>query len=165
VNPNALASAPDYGGHPTIDNIPCETMERAVYHVHAHLSLFADGQPRIVPEGIGIAAPRQIQSTSEGPFVQAGGCFYWLHTHTADGVIHMEAPIAMDFRLGQFFDVWQQPLAAGQVGPAQGSVVAYLNGQRYEGDVRQIPLGAHDLIQLDVGRDVAPQPFTFAPGL
>ncbi len=43
--------------------------------------------------------------------------------------------------------------------------MAYLNGQVYSGDVRSIPLGAHNLIQLDVNGNVAPAPFTFPPGL
>jgi hypothetical protein len=165
ANPNALAMAPGYAGHPTIDGIPCETTERVTYHVHAHLAVFVDGQPKVVPYGIGIAAPRQVQNSSEGPFVGAGGCFYWLHTHTEDGVIHVEAPVPMDFTLGQFFDVWQQPLSDNQVGPAKGTVEAYLNGQAYQGDVRQISLAAHNVIQLDVGGGVPPQPFTFPPGL
>jgi hypothetical protein len=164
-NANVLASAPDYSAPAAIDNIPCETMERIVYHVHAHLAVYVDGQPRVVPEGIGIASPRQLQNSSEGPFVVSGGCFYWLHTHTADGVIHVEAPIPMDFRLGQFSDIWQQPLSPEQVGPAKGSVVVYLNGQLYRGNPRDIPLAAHNMIQLDVGHDVPPRPFTFPPGL
>jgi hypothetical protein len=43
-------------------------------------------------------------------------------------------------------------------------VIAYLNGQRCTGDLRAIPLDAHNLIQLDVGGDVAPAPFTFPVG-
>ncbi|HLG70253.1 MAG TPA: hypothetical protein VK009_07500 [Chloroflexota bacterium] len=165
ANPSNLAPAPDYAGHPTIDGIPCETTERVTYHVHAHLAVFVDGQPKAVPYGIGIAVPRQVQNSTEGPFVSAGGCFYWLHTHTEDGIIHVEAPVPMDFTLGQFFDVWQQPLSDTQAGPAKGTVLAYLNGQRYQGDVRQISLAAHNLIQLDAGQDVPPQPFTFPSGL
>ena len=162
---NAVTGVPDYGGHPTIDSIPCETMERAVYHVHAHLAVFADGQSRVIPEGIGIASPRQIQGTPDGPFVAAGSCFYWLHTHTADGIIHIEAPVAMNFRLGQFFDIWQQPLGDTQTGPIKGNVIAYVNSERYSGDIREIPLAAHNLIQLDIGQDVPPQPFAFPAGL
>jgi hypothetical protein len=162
---NVLAPAPNYSGHPNIDNIPCETMERVAYHVHAHLAIFVDGQQKVIPEGIGIAAPRQLQTASQGPFVAAGGCFYWLHAHTPDGVIHIEAPVPMQFTLGQYFDVWQQPLTSSQVGPVMGAVLAYLNGQHYSGDVREIPLAARNLVQLDVGQDLPPQPFTFPAGL
>jgi len=162
---NMLAAAPDYAGHPTIDGIPCETMERVSYHVHAHLAVFVDGQQSVVPEGLGIASPRQVQNTSEGPFVASGSCFYWLHTHTADGIIHVESPVPQSFKLGQLFDVWQQPLSSDQVGPARGQVLAYVNGQRYPGDPKQIDLAAHAVIQLDVGQDVPPRPFAFPSGL
>ncbi|MBV9119816.1 MAG: hypothetical protein JOZ39_03835 [Chloroflexi bacterium] len=160
-----LAPAPDYGGHPITDNIPCEQTERITYHVHAHLAIFVNGQPSGVPYGIGIAPPRQTQDTPDGPFVVGGSCFYWLHTHDATGVIHVEGPNPQNFTLGQFFDVWQQPLSASQVGPQQGTVIAYLNGQKFSGDPRTIPLAAHNLIQLDLGQDTPPASYTFAPGL
>lgn len=162
---NALASAPDLAAKQTIDNIPCLSMEQVSYHVHTHLAVYVNGQLKAVPEGIGIAAPRQTQSSSEGPFVTAGSCFYWLHTHTNDGIIHIESPQEQPFTLGQFFDIWGQPLSTSQVGPAQGTVTAYVNGQPFTGDPRGIPLAAHELVQLDVGSDLAPQPFTFPEGL
>ncbi|MFI5268710.1 MAG: hypothetical protein ACHQ7M_15150 [Chloroflexota bacterium] len=160
-----LAPAPSYAGHPTIDNIQCQNTEQVAYHIHSHLAVFVDGQPRGVPEGIGIAAPRQSQNTADGPFVIAGGCFYWLHTHDRTGVIHIESPNEQPYTLGNFFDMWQQPLSASQAGPATGTLIAYVNGQRYQGDPRQIQLAAHAVIQLDVGQDVPPASYTFAPGL
>ena len=70
------------------------------------------------------------------------------------------------FTLGNFFDIWGLPLSANQVGPAQGTVTAYLNGQLFSGDPTTIPLDAHNLIQLDVGAPtIAPQPYTFPAGL
>jgi hypothetical protein len=124
-----------------------------------------NGSARSVPAGIGIAPPRQVQQTDQGPFVSGGSCFYWLHSHTEDGVIHIESPEQRTFTLGDYFDIWGQPLGPQQVGPAQGTVIAYVDGKRVNGDPRQIALGAHTLVQLDVGQDVAPQPFTFAQGL
>jgi hypothetical protein len=45
-------------------------------------------------------------------------------------------------------------------------VTALYNGQRYDGDPRQIPLTAHAQIQLDVGRPlVAPELIEFPSGL
>jgi len=67
--------------------------------------------------------------------------------------------------LGNYFDIWRQPLGPGQVGPAKGTVTAYLNRALYTGDPRAIPLTAHALIQLDVGTVVSPKPFTFPAGL
>jgi hypothetical protein len=46
--------------------------------------------------------------------------------------------------------------------PATGAVTALYNGQRYEGNPREIPLAAHSQIQLDVGRPlVAPMSSNF----
>jgi len=160
-----LAPAPSYAFHPAVGSIPCESTERVTYHVHAHLAVFVNGKPAGVPYGIGIAEPRQARNTAGGPFVASGSCFYWLHVHDDTGVIHVEAANRQTFTLGQFFDIWQQPLSASQVGPQQGTVYAYLNGEKQTGDPRTIPLAAHNVIQLDVGQDTPPANYSFAPGL
>jgi hypothetical protein len=151
--------------YPPVNGIPCETSERVVFHIHAHLAIYANGQPQAVPYGIGIGKPWQVQQTAEGPFVSAGSCFYWLHTHTQDGIIHVESPQPRAFTLADFFAIWGEPLSSSQVGAARGPVVAYLNGEQVSGDPREIPLESHALIQLDVADSTPPQPFTFPPGL
>ncbi len=148
----------------TIDGIQCQTQEQVLYHIHTHLAIYANGQPREVPPGIGIPDP-QTENSTEGPFVASGSCFYWLHTHLKDGIMHVESPSQRTYTLGNFFDLWGQPLGANQVGSDKGTVIAYVNGQRYSGDPRDIPLEAHAVIQLNVGTDVAPKPYTFANGL
>ena len=149
----------------TVDGIKCESTEQVLFHIHAHLAVFVNGRPGTIPEGIGIAPPRSEEQTTEGPFVLGGSCFYWLHSHTADGVIHIESPLQRTFTLGNYFDVWNQPLSATRVGAATGPVTAYVGGRPFTGDPRSIPLGAHAVIQLDVGTAVAPQPYTFPEGL
>ncbi len=149
----------------TIDAIRCETDERVLVHVHAHLAIFVDGRPRTVPAGIGIAPPRSEHHTPEGTFVSSGSCFYWRHSHTDDGVIHIESPRPRTYTLGDYFDIWKQPLGRGRVGAARGPVHAYVDGKRYMGDPRGIELVYHRLIQLDVGRTAAPRGYVFAPGL
>jgi hypothetical protein len=164
--PSLLATT---GGEATgqpVDGITCDTQEQVAYHIHAHLAIFVNGVQRIVPEGIGIAPPRQEEQSSEGPFVVAGSCFYWLHSHTPDGVIHIESPDQRVYTLGQYFDEWRQPLSATQVGPAPGKITAFVDGRPYSGDPRAIALLPHRQIQLDVGTPVVPpQPFTFPNGL
>jgi hypothetical protein len=159
--------APAAGGKATgqtIDGIQCQTSEQVVYHIHAHLAIFANGQPRTVPLGIGIP-DTQVQDSASGPFAYSGSCFYWLHSHQTDGIMHVESPSQRTYTLGDWFDIWGQPLTSGRVGADTGTVIAYVDGQRYTGDPRQIPLTAHAVIQLDVGTDVAPRPYTFAQGL
>jgi hypothetical protein len=140
-----------------IDGISCQTAEQTVFHIHTHLTIFVHGQQRQVPAGIGI--PHAVaQQTSAGPFVDSGRCFYWLHTHAADGIIHIESPEQRTFTLGDFFDEWNQPLSAGQVGSAKGAVTVIVNGKVWTGSPRNVPLGSHENLQVEVGAPlVAPE--------
>jgi len=148
-----------------VDQISCQTSEQTLFHIHAHLAIFVNGQARQVPAAIGVPGA-QAQQTPNGPFIATGTCFYWLHTHAADGIIHIESPVQRTYILGEFFDEWGQPLGPAQVGPATGRVVALYNGEVYRGNPRDIPLTAHAQIQLDVGTPlIAPQPVTFPAGL
>jgi hypothetical protein len=140
----------------TVDSIECQTNEQLVIHVHTHLTIFVNGQARGIPYGIGIPGFQAVR-VSGGPFVESGSCFYWLHTHSNDGIIHVESPSVTDqFTLGQFFEEWGIPLSSTQVGSATGMVTAFLTAPGYQtavytGDPRNLPLGNHYEIQLDVG--------------
>jgi hypothetical protein len=165
-NASLLADTSGMAQGQPVDGISCQTSEQIVYHIHAHLAVYTNGKARTIPEGIGIVPPTQVVQTSAGPFVVAGTCFYWLHSHTADGIVHIESPSQRVYALGNYFDIWNQPLSATQVGPVHGTVTAYVDGQPFTGDPRSIPLNPHTLIQLDVGSaSPGPQPFTFPPGL
>jgi hypothetical protein len=162
----ALAGARRLAPGEQIDGIACQAGEQVLFHIHAHLTVFVRGAPRQVPAGIGIAPPRQIAATPQGTFVAAGACFMWLHTHAADGIIHTESPVNRTYRLGEFFDIWGQPLNREQVGPSHGHVTALFNGRVFTGNPREIPLLAHAQIQLEVGRPlVGPDEITFPSGL
>jgi len=148
-----------------VDGIGCDTSEQTVFHIHAHLTLLVNGSARQVPAGIGIPGATG-QSTPQGPFISNGKCFYWLHTHAADGIVHIESPVHRTYTLGNFFDEWGQPLGPGQAGPAKGHVTAIYNGKLYQGNPRDIPLNAHAQIQLEVGTPlVAPESITWPGGL
>jgi hypothetical protein len=166
VTANSLAAP--WGGltGQTVDGVSAQTTEQLVYHIHAHLAIYVNGTQKAVPAGIGIVQPWQTQQLQDGStFIGGGSKIYYLHTHDSTGVLHIESPNQGTYKLGQVFAEWNQPLSETQVGPATGSVIAYLNGQKYTGDPSQIPLTPHALIQLDVGQDVSPQPYTFASGL
>lgn len=135
----------------SVDGISCGAGEQLAFHIHSRLTIFVDGQQEKVPGGVGIADP-QTERTQRGSFAAQGACFTWLHTHAADGIVHIESPIQRTFTLGDFFDVWSQPLSRTQVGPAKGHVTALLDGKVWTGDPRSIPLGAHRQIQLEVGK-------------
>jgi hypothetical protein len=138
-----------------VDGIRCGATEQLAYHIHAHLAVFDNGVIRALPAGIGIAGST-TQQTAQGPVAAGGQCIYWLHTHTADGIIHVESPTQRIYTLGNFFDEWHQPLSADQVGTVRGRITAYYNHVLWPKSLRDIPLTPHALIQLDVGNPAPP---------
>jgi hypothetical protein len=161
----ALASTATAATGQPVDGISCESTEQTLFHIHAHLTVFVNGSARQIPAAIGIPGA-QAEQTPEGPFIASGTCFYWLHTHAADGIVHIESPVQRTYTLGNFFDIWGQPLGPDQVGPETGHVVALYNGQVYLGNPRDIPLTAHAQIQLMVDTPlIAPQQISWPADL
>jgi hypothetical protein len=78
-----------------------------------------------------------------------------MHMHDHTGIIHIEAPDVKNYTLGQFFDIWGQPLTTTNVAGLTGDVVAYINdngeARRYMGDLRAIQLISHRAITLQIG--------------
>jgi hypothetical protein len=154
-----IPDAPKGGTGAPVDGILCGGMEYATLHIHPHLALFINGKQVQIPEGIGfgLTSPQNPQ-----------GCLYWIHTHDASGIIHiespqLEAPAGGPFTLGNLFDIWGQPLGDDGVGGAKGPVTAFVNGAPYTGDLRAIPLRSHELITLEVGKPVVPPPYYTFP--
>lgn len=128
------------------------------YHIHVHLSLYVDGKQLAIPPGIGVKDPQK----SNG-FVIAGSCFYWLHTHDATGILHVEPPTAIQVNLGQFFDIWGQPLSRTGVAGYNGAVTVFVDGEEYTGDPGAIVFEAHKQIALEVGTPVVTPDFYLFP--
>lgn len=165
TTPNALAQTWDGLTGQTVDGVSAQTQEQVAYHIHAHLAIYVNGVQKAVPAGIGIVKPWSVQGSGDSMFIDGGKQIYYLHTHDSSGVLHVESPTTKTYTLGQIFAEWNQPLSSSQVGPASGTVIVYVNGQKYTGDPSKIELTPHEVIQLDVGKDVAFQPYTFASGL
>lgn len=159
-DPPVLATAAILDGSP-VDGIPSGPMVNHGYHVHSHLTLYIYGHEQWVPAGVGVTRPLVLDPKHDDPVITAARSFYWLHTHDESGVIHSEAPTPHVFTLGQFFDIWGQPLSGHEVGPAKGDVTVWVDGKRYTGDPRKIVLKDHTMIQLNVGRDVPFVPYHF----
>ncbi len=137
-----------FGGLP-IDGIHCDRQEGAAEHVHTYLALFDRGRQITLPAGIGIP--------------QGAGCLYWLHTHNADGFIHIESPVRGSFNVGQFFDVWGPELSWTQAGPLTAShghrLAIWVDGKRWHGsNPRAIRLQDHETIVIQNGPPFAPMP-------
>jgi hypothetical protein len=146
--------------------------EYLVNHVHAHLDVFVDGEPILVPAGIGINTQDPEVRTFDDP-VSYGGiemcaqpCISPLHTHDETGVIHTESQETEPHTLGQFFVEWGVDLSETCVGEHcdPTPIAVYIDGQRYEGDPRAIELTDMRVIVIAVGTppQVIPSTFDFS---
>lgn len=91
----ALLSAGKPGAHVPVSFLltPIPEGTPLVEHLHPHLTILVNGVPQTIPAGIGISA------SGDRP----------IHTHTADGTLHVESTQQLTFRLGDFFTIWGQP--------------------------------------------------------
>ncbi|HEU4655301.1 MAG TPA: hypothetical protein VFS47_15035, partial [Steroidobacteraceae bacterium] len=93
-----------------------------------------------------------------------------LHTHDNSGILHVEAPEPATFTLGQFFDIWGQPLTNTNVAGLEGMpIVVYLTESDgtttivQDTEWRNIELTSHRLITIQVGSPISKIPnFTWA---
>lgn len=134
-----------------VDGVHCDASEGVAIHIHPHLTILDHGKPVAIPEDVG----RPI----------AARCLYWLHTHTPDGIVHIESPKVLSFTLGQFMDVWGEPLTATDVAGARTRkgerIKVYVQGRPYAGDPRKIEFTQHLDIVVLVGPPYrVPRPFT-----
>jgi hypothetical protein len=113
--------------------------EGEVLHIHQHLDIYVNGKQIAVPANIGIY---------DGQFLTE------LHTHDTSGIMHVEAPVAENFTLGQFFGVWGVRLNADCVGGYCQQVTpwtVYVDGQAYSGDPATLVLKPHQEIAFVIG--------------
>jgi len=141
-----------------VDGVPCLTEESPQHHLHVHLQILYDGVAVPVPAGIGVGRPWGFDSTG---FIATGGCFASLHIHDTTGVVHITTPEEKSFTLGQLFEVWGEPLGPGSALGYNGSLVVLVNGERVDGDPREVILENFENIVLELGKPptVPPPPF------
>jgi plastocyanin domain-containing protein len=77
----------------------CTTDMATEYHIHPELQIMISGVEYPIPNNLGIQP----------------GCMTSIHTHDEKGVIHVEAPVAKDFTLGDFFAVWQKDFSKEKI--------------------------------------------------
>ena len=129
-----------------ISGVECNKNEFNNYHVHSHLDVFVDGQKQEIPANVGI--------------LSSPSCLYWLHTHDTAGLVHIEAPQNKEFTLGQFLDIWNQTRdSSGLLSSASNkNATAYVNGEPYRGDYRDVQLKSLEEIVLAFGKPPADIP-------
>jgi hypothetical protein len=155
--------ATDKGGKgQPVDGIESSSREMLQTHLHAHLSLFHNGEQIAIPKRIGIVTRHQVENGVDG----GAPLYYWLHTHDATGIIHVESPDERAYTLGNFFNIWGQPLNDKNVAGLIGAVQAFVDGKPYNDDLRDIRLRSRAQITLVVGTPaVTPPWYEFPPGM
>jgi hypothetical protein len=139
------------------------------YHVHAHLDVFVNGDPVVVPAGIGIDITDPGVKTGAGP--SYGGieecehpCISPLHTHDTTGILHTEAQVDHPNTLGEFFVEWDVALndrcVGGYCEPA-ATIQIFVNGTPYDGNPADISLDDQTEIAIVIGTPPAQIPTSF----
>lgn len=111
-------------------------------HYHAHLDILVDGRPVPIPVNVGIDP--------------SSGAMSGVHTHSADGVIHVEAGVEGEtYTLGQLFTQWNVRLSGNQLGSLAAStaktLTAYVDGKKVTGNPAMIRLSERQQIALVYG--------------
>ena len=158
--PGSIAGGGGQGS--AVDGISCATSMSNDFHVHAFVGIinngngaFSNGNEVALPDGIGMVQPRPdapytYPNTNPPQTVpnqtQYADCFYFIHTHDASGLVHMEAPSSYSgippcgaqatppysslcnesvFTLGNILDIWGVSLTPANFGPLNGTVGLY----------------------------------------
>jgi len=77
----------------------CTTDMATKYHIHPELKIIINGVEQGIPSNIGINS----------------SCMNSIHTHSADGLIHVESPVVKDFVLADIFTVWDKVFTKDQI--------------------------------------------------
>ena len=149
-----------------------EPAEQLVFHVHSHLDVFVDGRHVLVPAGLGIDVTNPGVHLFRTDGMKAYGginppcdrpCISPLHTHDVTGILHTESATRRDNTLGQLFTEWDVRLDANCFAtyckPAK-AVAVYVDGRKFVGEPRTIPLRDHEEIAVVVGTPPAQVPNT-----
>ncbi|HLJ34912.1 MAG TPA: hypothetical protein VKU38_14735, partial [Ktedonobacteraceae bacterium] len=157
-----------------VDGLRCEPTVGSQSHLSIHLSVYVNNEALALPAGIGIVAPPQpgvVAFASHG----RTNCLYPLHVYENDNIIHAELFDNRTCYLGQFFDIWGQPLSRTQISGYRATVDQPLvfeifdasgNEHIYSGDPRKISLEEHETIVVLLHSPlVHPAPFIDWNGL
>ena len=157
VQPPPWPAPTDVSARAEAAGLPLGAMGSAE-HYHVHLDVLVNGEPVGVPANIG---------------VDASGSMSYLHTHTPDGLVHIEAgSVGQSFTLGQLFTQWNVRLTNTQVGALQvddsNGLTLYVDGKEVSGNPALLRLQPQQQVALvygPVGENVkVPSTYDFAPG-
>jgi hypothetical protein len=136
-----------YGNGKPVDGVNC--LLNGNWHKHALISIYNNGKRLGFPDGIG-----RVHA----------GCYhaYEMHVHDVTGIVHMESDTPKQFKLGQWFSLWKQPLSrtnvAGLAGPVRFYIIDNATITRYDGDPYQIQLLPHREVLIVTGTPMSVAP-------
>ena len=156
-------------GNP-VDKIPCNPTEFLNdYHVHAYLGIIYQGKQVAVPDAIGLKGPGPEQNG----YITTAKCFYYIHTHDASGLIHIEDPAnlppsATPYTFKQVLDVWGVKYGEKNFGAFKGGLNVFVGnvsalGQTTVSSYKRfgqtakldtIPMKSHEVIWIEIGKPI-----------
>ena len=116
-------------------------------HEHVNVQVIVHGRPEAVPVNIGI----------DGSDIAS------IHTHSADGLVHVESSTVDTFTLGDFFDIWGVRLTPSCVGgycnDDTNQIRIYVGGTLIDGNPREFVFRDQSVIVVTYGtEDELPDP-------
>ncbi len=69
-----------------------DAMDNGEMHIHPYLQIVINGENQVIPSNMGISSSKMNI----------------IHMHDASGKIHVESPVARDFKLKHFFLTWSK---------------------------------------------------------
>jgi hypothetical protein len=153
-----------------VDKVPCQPTEYLNdYHVHMYLGIVDHGRQVAVPDAIGLIKPGPEQNG----YITTAGCFYYIHTHDASGMIHVEDPASLPpsatpYTLKNVLDIWGMKYSHTSFGPFKGEVRVFVGNPsslgvttvnhytqfKKAGQLGTIPVKSHEVIWIEIGKPV-----------
>jgi hypothetical protein len=142
---------------PLAGAVPGACTARLGSRLQAHIEVFGANRVVLLPAGIGTGAPRRL---ADGRLIEAA-CFGELVTLDPTGTVYFRHGARLT--VGDLFDAWGQRLTATRIATfGGGRVRVYVNGKRWLGSPRAVPLSDDAEVVLEVGPRVPPHiHFTF----
>ncbi|MBV8490700.1 MAG: hypothetical protein JO199_09240 [Candidatus Eremiobacteraeota bacterium] len=147
-----------------VAGVTCDKTEHTnSYHIHFFVGVIYKDHAVALPDAIGMMTP----GAENNGYISTAGCFYWIHTHDASGMMHIEDPRSYPptdvlYRFSTALSIWGQTYSANNFGRLTGPVHVFIGnvskaGQTtvskytaYTGSLGSIPLRTHEVIWVEV---------------
>jgi hypothetical protein len=152
--------------------IPCDPTEYLNdYHIHAYVGVIYKGRQIAVPDAIGMVHPGPEQNG----YITTAGCYYFIHTHDASGMIHLEfpnnlPPSATPYTFASFLKIWGVKYTKTNFGRFRGTVRVFVGNVPSLGQTKvtsyaplqkatmlsTTPIRSHEAFWIEIGKPFYP---------